>query len=138
MDAIEKIKLKGIEYGVGGSKAKLVATGTFDKEAFIEDSSQWIFRLDKPINYDWEATEHKLYYVTIATVGGYAYSFVTTRFTEQHIFVLNFDEDEYIPLICSLSETDLYALKNHGDGTDLESGLLAHVYELPFTLGGNE
>lgn len=123
----------------GGDVAKLVARGTYDAEGFC-------FKLDNPLE------QKKLYYVFVYSGWGYEYSTIllVTENNCETPFICR-DADDSNNIICSIyysqyTEGSLYmiAITPLVDevstifGTSGDENDYIEVYELPFTIGGNE
>lgn len=133
MDNIEKIKLNGIDYGLGGrGEAKLVARGTYN-------TTSKHFDLDKELK-----DNNKLFFIRFYSNAG-DYDFTTIaylNYTAPCSLILCRDSDDSLDVVCSCQlfsqMIDIYRLDDNENGLIFAEEDYCEVYELPFTLGGTE
>ena len=137
---ISNINIKGVNYSVGGdNKAKLVARGTRKPEEHKN------FYLDKALE------KNKFYYVRLFYVdGGYEFNTILLVALDGYynprspINIIDDAEIDYCPSNCYYSywnnepciEISTGDFMTFLEYEDIETYI--EVYELPFTLGGNE
>ena len=132
---ISNINIKGINYSIGGdNKAKLVARGTYSAED-----------ISVPLNN--KLKMNKVYLVEVVELNyGLTFSALlhTSIDTPSNIILLADEMDENT-IICEMYYIDsakpeicIYSITGGNTILDVSTENYINVYELPFTLGGNE